>query len=174
MAIKTDFKVEGLKELTQTLTRELPAKTGATVVASTFRRSFRPMVKTAKQKAAAGPGSGALAQSIGMWRDRKVRGGRSGKTAVRMRIGPKRSNRKAILRYLTFYGKELSAKRINAGIRHGHFVEYGVPSRGISARPFLRPALDIHGKEGINNFADLFGKEIDKALSKKSFKRRSR
>ncbi len=45
---------------------------------------------------------------------------------------------------------------------YGRFIETGVPARGIAARPFLRPALDLKGQEGVNAFADELRTQIDK------------
>lgn len=68
--------------------------------------------------------TGALANSLGI-RKRRYRGGR----ILWYGVGPRR--------------KVYRNPRTGAyPSRYAHFVEFGIPARGIPARPFLRPAFD--------------------------------
>lgn len=159
-------QVKGLDELTRTLTTNLPAEAGQKLVRRVMRRSFKPMMQTAKRKASTGQktiSSGALSASIAIWNE-KVR--KRGQTVVRLRIGPRRSDRSAFIQYMEFYGRKLTPKNANSGIRHGHFVEFGVPERKIPARPFLRPAFNQHGYSGIRAFRVDYFKSVDRAVIK--------
>lgn len=165
MAIDVKVKVDGLKELTRQLTKELPAKTGPTIIRRSIRKSFDPMLKAAKLKAGQSRhiSSGALQASIGMFSKRPTR---SKKTAARLVIAPRRSDKKALQQYLDFYDRAVKPQTFLRGISHGHFVEFGVPSRGIPANPFMRPAFDMHGRSGISEFDRIYKLEVEKAILK--------
>ena len=122
------------------------------------RKSFLPV---AKQLALKGDGSGALSESLAV-RAQKARQ-RKGK-AGGMMVVPVRANRKALARYINFHytsqGKVPPASVITSGIRHGHLVEFGVPSRGISANAFLWPST-----MAVPKYRGLFAKEMMKRIA---------
>ncbi len=173
MAIDISVKVLGLREVTKTLTKKLPPKARGKVVARAMRIAARAMVRTAKSAASRGK-SGSLTASTSIWQDKKRSKGDRG-TFVRLHLGPRRSNKAAILKYWTFYtGRTARPEDIASGIRHGHLVEFGVPSKGIPARPFLRPAFDRHGREFIKSFGKIMALEINKEATKQARKQSRR
>jgi hypothetical protein len=163
----TRIKVEGLRHVTDVLINKIPAKARGNVVSGALRRAFKPMVLDAKVGAAQSKhkSSGALAQSIRIWRVSRRRRGNPKKTFMRMEIGPKRSDKRALGRYYSFYGvKEVTASRLVNGIRHGHLIEYGAPGRNVKKRPFLRPAFARHGRGSIERFR----KELKVAIEREA------
>ena len=155
-----DVKVEGLAHLRDVLIDKIPAQAREKVVVSALRRSFKPMVVAAKVKAV--KTSGALAESIKLWKVSKRKKKVKSDTFATVEIGPRRSDKKALGRYLAEYRETITPKDLKLGIRHGHLVEYGVPSRGIPAQPFLRPAADSKAAAGISAFRKELGRAIDK------------
>jgi len=127
------LKVEGLKEIELGM-KQFAADVQLKILASAVRESAKPMVIAAKEnlQVRENPSSGALAESIGIKKVSKRFSGGS----VTYLVAPIETNKTAAAQYASFYG------RGGSGIYHGHLVEYGVPSLGIKAQPFLRPAAD--------------------------------
>lgn len=48
----------------------------------------------------------------------------------------------------------------------GMWVEFGIASRGIAARPFLRPAFESRKMEALNRLGKSLGEQIEKAATK--------
>ena len=160
-----DVKVEGLAHLRDVLIDKIPAQAREKVVVSALRRSFKPMVVAAKQNAARAdnPHSLALSESIKLWKVSRRKKKKKSDTFATVEIGPRRSDKRALARLFTFHNrKTITPDQLRLGIRHGHLVEYGVPSRGIPAQPFLRPAADSKAAAGISAFRKELGRAIDK------------
>ena len=169
----TKIEVLGLRHLRDVLIKQIPAKAQEKVVVAALRQSFKPMVQAAKN--AAEKESGALAGSIQLWKVSKRKKRNKSTAFASVEIGPRRSSKKAIARYLLHYGKSsLTPDQLRLGLRYGHLIEYGIPAYGIGARPFLRPAFDSKAGSGVNDFRKEFGRAIDKEsrrLAKKQNKR---
>jgi HK97 gp10 family phage protein len=52
--------------------------------------------------------------------------------------------------------------------RHWRQIEFGVPSRGIPARPFMLPAIQQNIDKATNTFITQYGKALDRAIRKAS------
>ncbi len=157
----TNVQVLGLRHLRDVMLKSIPVKAHERVVIAAIRKAFKPMVAAAKINAV--KTSGALAGSIQLWKVSKRKKAKQKKTFASAEIGPRRSNKKAMARYVLEYGvTALTPEQVTLGLRYGHLVEYGIPSRQIAAQPFLRPAFDSHALEGVNNFAKEWGKAIER------------
>ena len=158
-----ELQVTGLKDLEKKLIREIPVKARSNVMARALKISAKPMIATAKSKAMNGDSSGALSMAIAPWTETKSKTRKAG-LFVRVHVGPRRSNKKALARYFGFYGIAPTPKQFKRGIYHGHFVEFG--SKGRSPKPFLRPALAAHGPQLIKSFGAIMAQEIERQAKK--------
>lgn len=140
-----------------------PAKIQRSLVTSALRFAAQPLKKQMESNArrTMHPSSGALAESIGI---KASRGGRKGGGIIRrIWVGPMRSDPKALLKYLSFYGKTLTRSSANSGIRHGHLVEFGFTAgngRQVPAQPFIRPAFDATKAQIGSRFKQKFAQRI--------------
>lgn len=125
----------------------------------------KAMVPIAKQRALQGDGSGALSESIAV-RNMNARTLRKVGSAAGVQVTPVRSNRKAMMMYITHYytsrGRVPHADMINSGIRHGHLVEFGSVNNG--AQPFLWPAAAAGKGAYIRGFSAEMQKKTEAAV----------
>ncbi len=161
MADKIKVKVLGLRELERKLTQQIPKKAQAKVVNRALRKAAKPMVQTARLRARRGK-SNALSIAMSIWQVKK-------RTKLRnfgsVEFGPRRNNKRAIAAYWDFYAARTpTASDIINGIRHGHLVEWG--TKTTPAHPFMRPALDAHGRQTIADFGKILGREIEKEAAR--------
>ena len=183
-----NFKVEGLKELQDFMSKELPAATNRRVVLSGMRTAAKPTLAAAKFKAK--KRSHALEESLGFQSVTKNKSVREGHFATLL-MGPLISGPKAMqayLKYIAFYGKPVRAVGSNGKlnvrqigrIRHAHLVEFGYMARSkgggtrtrVPASPFLRPAFDENAGTFVNTFTGIMRKKIEAAVKKKRRGRR--
>lgn len=122
MAIVTDIKIEGLKEIAARMV-ELDAMAGSRLLTRAVRRSLIPLEKRATANAASIGKSGALAQSIRIVTVRP----RGGEVAA-VQVGPKAKDKKSIALHNLYYGRK------RKGVFYGHLVEYGFTTRGAPGR----------------------------------------
>ena len=135
--MKLDVDIRGVKELNKALSG-LGAELGLKTLRSALMASAKPMVDDMKEKVSVD--HGGLRKSIG----KRSRVDRKGKYApVVVNVG---------------------AVRKNAAWR-AHFVEFGVPERGIKAQPFIRPALS-KSNEVVELFRVMLAKKIELARKK--------
>lgn len=154
-------RVDGLRDVERLLTEQLPERVRATVIARALREAAKPMLAAAKANAASLGGSGALALSMGIRRQRK---GVRGNTVASVYIGPIRGNKAALARYFAYYGKRPTPKQLRSGIRHGHLVEWG--TRRTPARRFMQRAFDAHARDAVR----IFGKDIGGFIEREAAK----
>ncbi len=164
--------VRGLKELRWAL-KEMGLDFEKRVVAAASRKAMRVVLDLAKAKAPRGTGKrkardgfklGHMADSLTITAKRKVRKGQ-----VVMAIG---SPTHGSLLHLVEFGTkphiiEVPIKRKGDGIglgRTGRAVQQTkrLSHPGAPAQPFMRPAIDA----GASTAADVFGKEIAKAIAR--------
>jgi len=171
MADKITVKVEGLTHVRDLLIKHIPAKARERVLVAAMRRSFKPVADLAKSKVV--KVSGSLALGMSTWKVSQKKKKKKVDTFGSIEIGVKRSNKKALGTYLSFYSPNaISPEKLRKGVYHAHFVEYGIPGYGIPARPFLRPALDSQGQAGIQNFAKELRIGIEKEAKKQAQRQR--
>jgi len=115
--------VEGAEEL-QKMFANMSDEAEA-ILDEAAEKGAKVVLSTAKNTAAFKDRTGALRKSLRIKKEKT-----KAKNKVSYQIGPK-------------YAK----KNSSGGVNYGHLVEFGVPSRGIPARPFLRPALDENFSE---------------------------
>jgi len=164
--MKVDVQVRGLKELTETLTRVLPAKVQQKAVATALRKAAGPMVRAARASYKANARSGSLAAAMAIWRNRKGERRRGSTTFASVELGPRRSNKRALVKYYSYYRGKPTPAQLRLGIRHGHLIEFGT-KRGTPAYRILTRAFDAHGRKAI----DAFGAELGKAIEKEAARR---
>jgi hypothetical protein len=155
------LKLEGYKEL-RTQLQGLGAIGGRKVLASAARRAFRPVLlevqrlapvqtgalKHSYKLAVVQPKSGAVVVSVG------VVAGSRGIERIEQDVG----------------GGDIEIDvREHAGAQfRWHLSEFGVPSRGIRARPHLRPAFGSKGQEAASQLGIELRKAIDRAVRRKN------
>ena len=135
MAIVTDIKVEGLKELESRLL-ELGALGAKRLLTRATRRSLIKLERQATSNAASFSRSGALAESV-----RIVTARPKGNETVAVQVGPKKKDKRAVPLHNLYYGRK------RRSIFYGHFLEFGHRVRGPSGRqvkgkPWFSPAWD--------------------------------
>ncbi len=169
-------KIEGLDEAVAAMQAAFPtdAKQQRRLLNSAMSGAARPtIIKTAKELALIGDGSGALSQAI---KPRAVSLSRSRAEGVpaRVQITPVRGDRKAIAMYIDHYynrkGLAAPAHIVTSGIRHGHLIEYGHVAKGggfVAARPFLWPALKSQASAYISRFAKTLEKKVAAAVRRR-------
>lgn len=163
-----DIKVSGLKEIENQL-QELGSKTGTRILRASMLAANRPILEQAKANVASiKDGSGSLHQAMGarfFAGQKQVNdlgvpemGGR-----FSVQTAPIRKNRTAIALHNLIY------KRNRKGIFHGHLLEFGhktVNGKQVSARPFLKPALDSKGPGAVAGLASELKRRIELQLRK--------
>lgn len=157
-----EFKVEGLSDLLrklEALPRELVSRGGgaANPVAQSLRAAGTPMLKTAKGLAARAKGP------YKVWTRGRVFNVQPGRLQeatqmIRLRKPRKGMNETYVIKPLGRKAK----KKYGIGVNYWHLIEFGMPGRGIAARPFLRPAADQHAA----SFGAVFGKELGKRIDR--------
>ena len=174
-----NMKVYGLKELEKIMVEDLPNTVARRTLLSAIRVSAKPMQAAAKAKVPKG-GSGALAESIGL---KTIRNRGYNKEFASMALSPMRGNMQAWAMYKDFYGGgglgstaakvqsgSIDAKTAKeAGIRHGHLVEFGfrhTSGKQVPARPFLRPAFDQESGGFVNSFRGHLAVRVKNAVDK--------
>lgn len=161
--MRVDVQVEGLDQLRDALSQQLPKKAQKKVMVRALKASARPMVRQIKTAYRALGGSGALAQASTIWQRKKGTSPRE--TFASIELGPKRSNKAALAKYYAFYRKKGSTKALMGGIRHGHLVEFGfthVGGRAVAGKGILDAAFQRHGKSAVDGFGQILGAEIEK------------
>jgi HK97 gp10 family phage protein len=123
MAKKGDnIQLFGDKALQKALL-ELSRKSASRVMTPAISQALTPIRRQAKENAAPHKRSGELVRASSKRTGRSRRNDRAyGKIYVKHRFGQ-------------YNG------RANNPAKYAHFLEFGVPSRGIPARPFMRPAM---------------------------------
>lgn len=125
------MEVKGLADLERKL-RALDAKLAGKVLTTAARKSFKPVLETARRLAP--KDTGLLQKRIkvasGKDKDRNF--------VVGLRLG----NKPATLNRSKKKAAKKSGKTLKAEPRNWAWYERGIPSRGIPPKPFLRPALD--------------------------------
>lgn len=162
--MQVNVEILGLADITELLTRTLPARVQSNVVAGAIKEAAKPMVQAIKRDFRALGGSGSLSLATSSWRDRK-RETRGGQHFASVAVGPKRGNRRALAAYFAYYGKKVTPRQYQLGIRHGHLVEFGT-RRGSPARNVLGRAQDTYGVALVNSFGGIMGRRIEEAAAK--------
>ena len=167
MALVMNARFEGLEEAMQAVEAAFPKN--PEMARKLLNQSMSGAAKgsiipIAKQLALQGDGSGALSEAIAPRAVSRAQAMRRGRAAI-VEVTPVRSNRSAMARYIAFHytakGRKPKAKMITSGIRHGHLVEFGVPSRGIPAAPFMFPAA----QQGFSQYQNLFSVSLKKKIA---------
>ena len=150
---------EGIKEIEVTL-KQLEADIQFKILGSSLRSGAKPVVESAKIFASRydHETSGSLAEAIKIKRVSKSRS----RGAISFMVGVDRNDQIAAGKYASFYGNG------GSGVFHAHLVELGVPSRGIAAQPFLRPAMDSTTSQVDAVFFKNVGKKVGAALRKRA------
>jgi len=128
-----EFDIKGLNKVEAALTR-FPINVEKKMLKKAMRFGAKAIVKEARSLAPRR--TGRLAKSIGV-----VSGSRRDRGASLIVVARKGKKQK----YDAWYS---------------HLVEWGVPSRGIPARPFMRPAVDKQGAQYIKEFTMSLAKQI--------------
>jgi len=177
MAVAASVKIEGLDEAMKALRAAFPKDMEAQrrVLNATMRgAATKTIVKMAKVLAYDGDSSGALSESIGI-RNQPKRALKTARKAGGVYIAPIRHNAKAIAKYIQYYynrhGNSAPASVVASGIRHGHLVEFGVPSRGIPANSFLGAAADSQLSPYEDLFAMSLKQKVENAVRREAKKR---
>lgn len=180
------MKVLGLKELEEIMVKTLPNKVNRNVLLGAIRSSAQPMKFAAKANAFAIRRSGALSESINL---KTLRNRGNNKEFASVALAPMRGNMTAWAMYKAYYtGRNpaadiqsgaISAKTARrAGITHGHLVEFGFnhvrSGRRIPARPWLRPAFDLHANGFVSTFRKNLQVRIEAAAKKIYAKNKAR
>jgi len=146
-----------------------PSQQSRLVNAAMRSAAVQTILVSAKLRAAAMDGSGALAESIG------IRAKSRKKIMTARRVGgievtPIRYNAKAMAMYINHYytqrGKNPDQSVAIDGIRHGHLVEFG--SKNNAARPFLWPAARSKKTAYTNLFAKSLKKKTELAVKRRA------
>jgi hypothetical protein len=135
MAIITDFRIEGLKEIEARLT-ELDALAGKRLLTRATRRSLIKLERQATSNAESFARSGALAESV-----RIVTVKPRGTNVVEVQVGPKKSDKKAKALHNVYYDRK------RKGIFYGHLIEFG-HRVGTRSTGWLRKGNKTKGKGG--------------------------
>jgi HK97 gp10 family phage protein len=156
------IRVEGLQEVQRLLTEQLPARARSRVLTRALRAAAVPMRDAARLNAAGLGGSGALATAMAIWSLRKGRAARD--TVASVEIGPRRSNKAALAKYFSFYGKKPTPKRLAGGLNYGHLVEWG--TKRTPPRRFMQRAFDAHAERAVEIFRRDIGGFIEREAIK--------
>lgn len=171
--------VEGLKDLDDKLTI-LGTKVADRTIKSAGRYAMKPVLDSAKSNLES---SGSV--DTGILKDSIALVSRSARfdqpfpieigLKIKARVALKGSESAASslgsgsvkIRGLTF--RKIGKKLVTGGAaRRWHFIEFGVPSRGIPARPFLRPAMDQNSQTVLTRFKERLKRSVDNAFNKLS------
>ncbi len=173
------MSVEGLKDLDEKLTL-LGVKVADKAIKSAGRYAMKPVLESAKSNldSSGSVDTGILKDSIALVSRSarfdqpfpieiglkiKANVGLKGSESAAAALG----NSTARIRGLTF--RRVGKKLVTTGAaRRWHFIEFGVPSRGIPAKPFLRPAMDSNRQSVLSRFTERLKKSVDNAINKLS------
>jgi HK97 gp10 family phage protein len=147
-----EFKADDMKKLHDRLL-QLGAATGQKVLASAARQALKPVRDDARRMAPVD--SGALRESIRI----QVKKPRSGDAVV---VAGLAVTTKRVTIDEDLEADVLAARASGAGYRW-HFAEFGVPSRGIAPKPFLRPAFAKNREVMVRVLKEQLRKLIKKA-----------
>jgi HK97 gp10 family phage protein len=161
--VKINIEVLGLKHLEDVLLRQIPAEARQGVMVGALKEAAKPIVAAAKQGYSALDGSGSLAIATSTWRSRRAE--RHGNHFASVEVGPRRSNRKALAAYYVYYGRKLTPRALNNGIRHAHLVEWGT-ARGMRAHRVMTRAFDSQAPAAVKSFTSILGKRIERATAR--------
>ncbi len=153
-----EFKIEGLEELREKL-EGLGAIAGQKVVASAARAAMQPVLDEAVRLVP--KKTGLLAKTLRLTATKPKSGDIVASAGIAMRAKVKDE----IPVEEGFQGPALDVKVKGAGWRW-HFVEFGVPSRGIPAHPFLRPAMSTKVTQVVEIFRAALEKKVLAAIRK--------
>lgn len=169
MADRMSVKVTGVADVVRAFEKVLPIRAQRNATLRTMTKAAQPIVQGAKARAPSR--SGALAMSIGL-RNESASKSKKGNRFARKLLGPIRKDRKAIVAYHSYYHKRgVSAQQIQAGIRHGHLVEFG--TKKMPRHPFLRPAADAGFPGYVREFAGILRRELERDAAKLYARRRT-
>lgn len=161
MADAIKVKVDGLKQIEDKLLRLIPKKAQQKVLRRGLRKAGNPMLQHLRAGARRGK-SNSLSIAMRVW---NVKKGQTRITAASVEMGPKRSDKRAIAAYWSFYtGQTPTPAQFLNGIRHGHLVEWG--TKHSPAKPFMRPGFDANARTLIARFQKIMGKEIELEAAK--------
>jgi len=156
---KMRISIKGMEKIDFIL-RNMDKRLSKKVILKAFRAGAKPIIVTAKQRA---PVSGKktwmtahrhISKGVQSTKIKRKRSGdlkRSigaivGKTGIALWVGPSRGMRR------------------EADAWYAHFVEFGTSStgwgKGITARPFMRPAWDLNNKQTLRIIENELGKVI--------------
>jgi HK97 gp10 family phage protein len=150
--MKIKLKVNGLKKLNDEL-KKLDKKIAKKMVGKAAREAFKPVLEAAKRKAP--KRSGLLRKRIRM---------ATASEKNKFVVGLKLSQTPRTLEGSGFHRKARSTK---LEARNWAWFEKGIPSRGIPAQPFFRPALDENAQKVVSKFTTLLANMIVEEVNKK-------
>ena len=159
-------KVQGLKELRQALTRDLPVAVQGKVLQSSLAKAAQPITRQAKQLVPVKTGRlrraifSGRSKSSTRTREERLVGVRSGK-----RYGAKDA---FYWRWIEFGRGAITGKRVLGNSKKGFF---GREVKPVPARPFLRPAFESRKREAVERFKAAMLPQIEKAAAKIGRKR---
>ena len=150
-------EVSGLKELDKAI-KQFNANIQLKVLAGAVRESAKPVLNRAKQNLnrISANSSGSVRESMMIKKASKKASGNS----VKYFVAPNEKSLVAAATYLDYYG------RGGSGIFHAQWIELGIPSRGIKARPFLRPAGDSAAGESSQSFIKGLNRGVNRETRK--------
>ena len=163
MAVKFDFKMDGLKELDEALGQFTKA-TGKNVLGRALKNAAEPVRKAAVAKAPRA--SGALQESI----QTRIRRNLRNKNMVLAVIGPVVGEYRQLATPVAYSDKGIRKGKMRTyaigstpGV-YGMFTEFGTIDT--PAQPFMRPAWEQERDNARDMIADELRKEIDKAAAR--------
>jgi len=170
--VEITFKVHGLADAARAMQAVLPKnpEQQRRVVNASMKAAIKSKVLPfAKIAAKVGDGSGALSESLKVVQASRSRALAAGVVA-RVHLLPHRFNYRALAMYINYYYTQHGFRPPDVlfryGIRHGHFVEYGVPSRNIPARPFLWTSARVRASAMASEVARLTKKKAEAAVKR--------
>jgi hypothetical protein len=166
--IDIDIDTYGFDEAAKAIERSFPKTSKQRSVMQLAMRDAgrQTALVDAALRAAALGGSGSLGQALTM-RNRSLRAIQSARVFSGVELVVKRHMKRAIKTYEAHYGV-----KVKDGIRHGHLVEFGVPSRGIPARSFLWAASEAQAPAYVRKLSTSIWDSIKKNVDKERNKQR--
>lgn len=159
--------VKGLSELRAKLMRAIPLEAQGRALQGALAAAARPVVRRARSLAPVGA-TGNLRRSIYSSPSRQSRGPTYQVRAIGVRSGKRRGANDAYYWRFVEFGRgrvEVKSPRVKAlGTPAKGF--FGRAVRAVSARPFLRPALEQAQMQAIEAFRVELAKRIERAAEK--------
>lgn len=134
--MKVSFKIEGLKELSDALTNEMPKATATNVQKRALKAAGDPMVNDAKRQAPFETGLLKRRINISTKLSPRQKGMHKKESKVEMFVGPPSMTRAIV-------------------------AEFGSVNQ--SPHPFMRPAWDANKRTAFKNIREILAEEIEKA-----------